>query len=148
MVQAVRKPATARYIGFGEQGGKQLIKNTEQVNFFNFDNMRYKQVYNQGPLDAREPLYHSDPFFVEFNGHPETDCVYGIFVDNPAQWLRGYWLREFGQISNWHALWRPGLLFHRGSQWGERSPGFYVAGGSPSPKAALLARIPPGLLWL
>ncbi|MGO8899878.1 MAG: TIM-barrel domain-containing protein [Isosphaeraceae bacterium] len=85
IVHAIRKPATARFIGFGEQGGKSLVKNTEQVNFFNFDNMRYKQVYNQGPLDTREPLYHSDPFFVEFNGNPGTDCVYGIFIDNPAQ---------------------------------------------------------------
>ncbi len=85
IVHAIRKHATARFIGFGEQGGKSLIKNTEQVNFFNFDNMRYRQVYNQGPLDTREPLYHSDPFFVEFNGNPGTDCVYGIFIDNPAQ---------------------------------------------------------------
>ena len=47
------KPATARYIGFGEQGGKSLVKNTEQLNYFNFDNMRYRQVYNRGPLDTR-----------------------------------------------------------------------------------------------
>jgi alpha-glucosidase len=85
VVHAIRKPATARYIGFGEQGGKSLVKNTEQVNYFNFDNMRYRQVYNQGPLDPREPLYHSDPFFVEFNGNPEADSLYGVFVDNPAQ---------------------------------------------------------------
>src|SRR4051812_1305694 len=36
IIQAIKKPATARYFGFGEQGGKALIKNTAQVNFFNF----------------------------------------------------------------------------------------------------------------
>ena len=85
IVHAIRKPATARYIGFGEQGGKSLVKNTEQVNYFNFDNMRYRQVYNRGPLDSREPLYHSDPLFVEFNGNPGADAVYGLYIDNPAQ---------------------------------------------------------------
>ncbi|MFY7933163.1 MAG: hypothetical protein ACOVO7_11190, partial [Microcystis aeruginosa] len=62
IIQAVNKPATAKYIGFGEQGGQSLSKNTAQLNYFNYDNMRYRQVYNQGPLDSREPLYHSDPF--------------------------------------------------------------------------------------
>lgn len=85
IVCAMRKPATARYIGFGEQGGESLVKNTEQLNYFNFDNMRYRQVYNQGPLDSREPLYHSDPLFVEFNGNPEADNLYGLYIDNPAQ---------------------------------------------------------------
>ncbi|MEG5055515.1 MULTISPECIES: TIM-barrel domain-containing protein [unclassified Microcoleus] len=87
IIQAIEKPATAKYIGFGEQGGKSLCKNTEQVNYFNFDNMRYRQVYNIGPLDDREPLYHSDPFFLEFNGVPSQDSVYGIYIDNPAQLL-------------------------------------------------------------
>lgn len=87
IIQAIKKPATAKYIGFGEQGGKALNKNTAQVNYFNFDNMRYRQVYNVGPLDGREPLYHSDPFFLEFNGVPDKDSVYGIYIDNPAQVL-------------------------------------------------------------
>lgn len=85
IIQAVNKPATARYFGFGEQGGKSLCKDTEQVTYFNFDNMRYRQVYNRGPLDEREPLYHSDPFFIEFNGVPSQDSVSGIFIDNPSQ---------------------------------------------------------------
>ena len=87
IIQAIKKPATAKYIGFGEQGGKSLCKNKGQVNYFNFDNMRYRQVYNVGPLDDREPLYHSDPFFLEFNGVSKQDSVYGIFIDNPAQIL-------------------------------------------------------------
>jgi alpha-glucosidase len=47
--------------------------------------MRYRQVYNQGPLDSREPLYHTDPFFFEFNTIAEKDSVNGIFIDNPGQ---------------------------------------------------------------
>lgn len=85
IVQAVKKPATARYIGFGEQGGESLDKNAKQANYFNFDNMRYRQVYNRGPLDSREPLYHSDPFFMEFNGVPQEDSVNGTFIDNMGQ---------------------------------------------------------------
>ncbi len=85
IVQAVVKPATAKYIGFGEQGGKFLCKNSEQLTYFNFDNMRYRQVYDQGPFEEREPLYHSDPFFIEFNGRPGAKTVNALFIDNPSQ---------------------------------------------------------------
>jgi alpha-glucosidase len=85
IIQVANKPPTARYFGFGEQGGKSLCKDTEQVTYFNFDNMRYRQVYNKGPLDEREPLYHSDPFFIEFNGVVDRNSVCGIFIDNPSQ---------------------------------------------------------------
>lgn len=87
IIQAVNKPATAKYIGFGEQGGQSLSKNTAQLNYFNYDNMRYRQVYNQGPLDSREPLYHTDPFFFEFNGVPDRQSVNAVFIDNPGQIL-------------------------------------------------------------
>ena len=87
IIQAVAKPATARYVGFGEQGGQSLDKNTQQINYFNFDNMRYRQVYNQGPLDNREPLYHSEPVFFEYNGVPDRDSVNALFIDNPGQLL-------------------------------------------------------------
>lgn len=87
IIQAVDKPATAKYIGFGEQGGHSLSKNTAQVNYFNFDNMRYRQVYDRGPLDPREPLYHSDPLFLEFNGVPDRDSVAATFIDNAGQLL-------------------------------------------------------------
>jgi alpha-glucosidase len=87
VIQAVEKPATAKYIGFGEQGGKELSKNTAQLTYFNFDNMRYRQVYNRGPFDNREPLYHSDPFFMEFNGLADEgkENIYGIFLDKASQ---------------------------------------------------------------
>jgi alpha-glucosidase len=85
IMQIVDKPPTAEYVGFGEQGGKYLSKNTTQLVYFNYDNMQYRQVYNRGPFEEREPLYHSDPFFMEFNGVPDQESVYGIFVDNYSQ---------------------------------------------------------------
>ena len=85
IIQSVKKSADAKYIGFGEQGGTKLSKNMDQLNYFNFDNMRYRQVYNRGPLDNREPLYHSEPFFYEFNGVPGSDNVNAVLVDNPSQ---------------------------------------------------------------
>ncbi len=85
IIQAVKSPADAKYIGFGEQGGTKLSKNTDQLNYFNFDNMRYRQVYNRGPLDNREPLYHSEPFFYEFNGIPGSKNVNAVLLDNPSQ---------------------------------------------------------------
>ena len=85
VIQAVKKPANAKYIGFGEQGGTKLSKNSDQLNYFNFDNMRYRQVYDRGPLDNREPLYHSEPFFYEFNGIPGSKNVNAVLLDNPSQ---------------------------------------------------------------
>lgn len=85
VIQAVKKPANANYFGFGEQGGTKLSKNTEQLNYFNFDNMRYRQIYDRGPLDNREPLYHSEPFFYEFNGIPGSNNVNAVLLDNPSQ---------------------------------------------------------------
>ncbi|MCP4220784.1 MAG: glycoside hydrolase, partial [bacterium] len=85
IIQCSKKPATGKYIGFGEKGDSNLCKNSSMLTYFNFDNMRYKQVYNRGCLDAREPLYHTDPFFMEFYGVPGTGGVYGIFIDNPSE---------------------------------------------------------------
>ncbi|RPB14264.1 hypothetical protein P167DRAFT_543814 [Morchella conica CCBAS932] len=67
-----KKPGSARYLGWGdrEQGGKEFSKKSTLMNYFNFDNMTYSSVYNQGPLDEREPLYHSEPFWLEVNGLP------------------------------------------------------------------------------
>jgi len=87
IIQAVKKPANAKYMEFGEQGGSKLSKNMDQLNYFNFDNMRYRQVYNRGPLENREPLYHSEPFFYEFNGIPGSDNVNAVILDNPGQVL-------------------------------------------------------------
>lgn len=85
VIHSIDKKASARYAGFGEQGGMNLVKNTAQLTFFNYDNMKYSQVYGRGPLENREPLYHSDPFFIEFNGVPGRKSLYGIYIDNPSQ---------------------------------------------------------------
>jgi len=87
VIQALEKPATAHYVGFGEQGGLSLMKNNQCVTYFNYDNMKYSQVYGRGPLEEREPLYHSDPFFMEVNGLPDRASAYGIFIDNPSEVL-------------------------------------------------------------
>ncbi|MCI5208631.1 MAG: hypothetical protein D3910_07520, partial [Candidatus Electrothrix sp. ATG2] len=87
-VLSIEKPATAKYIGFGEKGGATICKNSQQLSYFNFDNMRYKSVHGIGALDTREPLYHSNPFFLEFYAHPEAmSGVVGSFVNNPSQIL-------------------------------------------------------------
>lgn len=85
VIQVAKKPGNAKYIGFGEQGSTKLSKNTDQLNYFNFDNMRYRQVYNRGPLENREPLYHSEPVFYEFNGIPGSTNINAVFLDNVSQ---------------------------------------------------------------
>lgn len=85
---SITKPATAKYIGFGEKGGATLCKNSQQLSYFNFDNMRYKSVHGIGALDSREPLYHSNPLFLEFYGTPESqNGIHGTFVNSPSQIL-------------------------------------------------------------
>ncbi|KAK0716079.1 alpha-1,4-glucan lyase [Lasiosphaeris hirsuta] len=81
-VLAVEKSITADYIGFGEQGGKNLFKKKTYMNYFNFDNMRYQNVYGQGPLDDREPLYHSEPYFLEVDSLPGYKSQLAMFIDN------------------------------------------------------------------
>lgn len=78
----VEKSVTADYIGFGEQGGKNLFKKKTFINYFNFDNMRYQNVYGQGPLDDREPLYHSEPYWLEVDSQPGYRSQVATFVDN------------------------------------------------------------------
>ncbi|KAH7333765.1 glycosyl hydrolases family 31-domain-containing protein [Rhizoctonia solani] len=81
----VEKPGRARYLGFGEQGGRQLLKTKVIIDYFNYDNMTYSQVYNHGPLDSREPLYHSEPFWMEVGQHPGYKLKVASFVDNFSQ---------------------------------------------------------------
>ena len=47
--------------------------------------MEYESVYGDGPLDSREPLYHSDPFWIEANRSPGYRSKTGIFVANYSQ---------------------------------------------------------------
>ncbi|MCU7921525.1 MAG: hypothetical protein KZQ88_02345 [Candidatus Thiodiazotropha sp. (ex Dulcina madagascariensis)] len=85
VIQSFCKSAAAKYIGFGEKGGISLIKNMTQLTYFNYDNMRYKQIYNHGPLCDSEPLYHTSPFFFEFGGSAGNNSCYAIFIDNASQ---------------------------------------------------------------
>lgn len=55
------------------------------MDYFCYDNLGYRKVYNQGPLDTREPLYHSQPLFMEFNGNPNYRKVTATMVDNYSQ---------------------------------------------------------------
>ena len=47
--------------------------------------MEYESVYGNGPLDPREPLYHSDPFWIEANRNPGYRSKTGTFVANYSQ---------------------------------------------------------------
>ncbi|MEN8906146.1 MAG: TIM-barrel domain-containing protein, partial [Clostridiales bacterium] len=84
-ILARNKHLTSKYMGFGEKGGIELCKNGKQLTYFNYDNMRYSIVYGNGPMDEREPLYHSNPFFMEFNRNPDEKCVMGSFIDNASE---------------------------------------------------------------
>ncbi|KAF4556602.1 putative glycosyl hydrolases family 31 protein 6 [Elsinoe fawcettii] len=85
VVLSVERTPTARYMGFGEQGGSKFIKDRTFMNFFNFDNMRYYNVYDKGPECDAEPLYHHDPYFIEVNSNPSLQSQMATFVDNYSQ---------------------------------------------------------------
>ncbi|MBM7116648.1 TIM-barrel domain-containing protein [Archangium primigenium] len=87
-------PGGARYFGFGEKAGSQVLKNEFTMTFFNYDNYMYNgpvPANNEGgPLNPSEPLYCSVPLLMENNPTPQGDYVgspysYGIFFDNSAQ---------------------------------------------------------------
>lgn len=83
-------PANARYVGFGEKAGDQLLKNNFTMTCFNWDNYKYIEggVPTQGgPLNPSEPLYCSVPMLIETNPNPVNGPAYsyGLFLDNSAQ---------------------------------------------------------------
>ncbi len=85
IIQRFFKTPSSRYFGFGENPGRSLCKNGKQLTYFNYDNMRSKQIYGRGPMEDREPLYHSNTFFMEFNRQEKSSGVTGIFVDNVSE---------------------------------------------------------------
>ena len=83
-------PANARYAGFGEKAGSQLLKNNFTMTCFNFDNFKYIEggvPTVGGPLNPSEPLYCSVPVLIETNPNPVNGSPYsyGLFLDNSAQ---------------------------------------------------------------
>lgn len=47
--------------------------------------MTTRQVYGIGPMDSREPTYHSEPYWMEVAQHPGWACTVASFVDNFSQ---------------------------------------------------------------
>ncbi|KAH7025658.1 alpha-1,4-glucan lyase [Microdochium trichocladiopsis] len=81
-VLCLERSVTADYMGFGEQGGSSFFKERTFLNYFNFDNMRYFNVYGQGPLNDSEPLYHSEPYWIEVDAQPAYRTQVATFIDN------------------------------------------------------------------
>jgi len=83
-------PANARYLGFGEKAGSQVLKNNFTMTCFNWDNYKYIEggvPTTGGPLNPSEPLYCSVPLLIETNPNPTNGggYTYGLFLDNTAQ---------------------------------------------------------------
>ncbi|HYZ83302.1 MAG TPA: TIM-barrel domain-containing protein [Bryobacteraceae bacterium] len=83
-------PANARYVGFGEKAGSQLLKNNFTMTCFNYDNFKYVEggvPSGPGPLNPSEPLYCSVPLLIETNPNPVNGPAYsyGLYFDNSAQ---------------------------------------------------------------
>jgi alpha-glucosidase len=87
------RPAKARYCGFGEKAGTQVLKNEFTMTQFNYDNYKYTKATapdSSGPLNPSIALYASIPFMIEANPSPVGDFAgapyaCGIFFDNVAQ---------------------------------------------------------------
>jgi alpha-glucosidase len=83
-------PPNAKYIGFGEKAGSQVLKNSFTMTCFNWDNYKYVEggvPTTGGPLNPSEPLYCSVPVLIETNPNPVNGPAYsyGLFFDNSAQ---------------------------------------------------------------
>lgn len=83
----------ARYSGFGEKPGSQVLKNQFTMTQFNYDNYIYNSApapKDANPLNPSGPLYISIPFMMEVSPHPAGDFAgapyaYGLFLDNVSQ---------------------------------------------------------------
>lgn len=89
------RPGTARYCGFGEKAGSQVLKTEFTMTQFNYDNFKYTKPTvpfgtTAGPLNPSIALYVSIPFMLEVNPQPTGDFAgppyaCGVFFDNAAQ---------------------------------------------------------------
>ncbi len=83
----------AKYVGFGEKAGSQLVKNGFTMTFFNFNNFEYDSgpvPTTGGPLNPSEALYNSMPMTIECNPQPSganagPGYAYALFLDNVSQ---------------------------------------------------------------
>jgi alpha-glucosidase len=86
---------TARYCGFGEKAGAQVLKTQFTMTQFNYDDFKYVAPTvpagtSAGPLNPSIALYVSIPFMLEINPQPSgpfagPPYACGVFLDNPAQ---------------------------------------------------------------
>jgi alpha-glucosidase (family GH31 glycosyl hydrolase) len=60
--------------------------------------MRYQNVYGKGPLDDREPLYHSEPFWIEVDSHPGYRSQVSTFIDNYSHICVDVGVKDTGAI--------------------------------------------------
>jgi alpha-glucosidase len=89
------RPDGARYCGFGEKAGAQVLKNLFTMTQFNYDNFSYTKPTvpagtEPGPLNPSDALYASIPFMLEVNPAPSgpfagAPYAGGIFFDNGGQ---------------------------------------------------------------
>ncbi|RPA96223.1 hypothetical protein L873DRAFT_1791713 [Choiromyces venosus 120613-1] len=108
-----KKPGLARYMGrkrtFEKEHSYELFQWVSVklsalilrglILSLDFDNMTYSSVYGQGPLDEREPLYHSEPFWLELNGLPNYKSQVATFVDNYSQICVDFCVNHGGEIN-------------------------------------------------
>eukprot|EP01116_Phalansterium_solitarium_P018762 TRINITY_DN5086_c0_g3_i1.p1 TRINITY_DN5086_c0_g3~~TRINITY_DN5086_c0_g3_i1.p1 ORF type:complete len:1057 (+),score=440.53 TRINITY_DN5086_c0_g3_i1:132-3302(+) len=86
VVFTVNKPAASKYVGFGSNPGGSIVRNGHSFAFFNSDNFKMNNVYNEGPMNTREPPYHSSTFCMVFGEHSVRDrAMAGYFLDNYSQ---------------------------------------------------------------
>ncbi|HET7463856.1 MAG TPA: TIM-barrel domain-containing protein [Longimicrobium sp.] len=125
-------PAGARYVGFGEKAGAQLVKNQFTMTQFNFDNYKYvtgplPQGWGAGPLNPAEPLYCSIPLLIELNPQPSgamagAPYAYGIFFDNPGQTFFNVGANDYSDMAG---------KYYFGALYGDLDYYFMAGGGAP-----------------
>jgi alpha-glucosidase len=89
------RPDAAKYCGFGEKAGAQVLKTRFTMTQFNYDNFSYTKPTvppgtEPGPLNPSDALYASIPFMLEINPAPSgpfagPPYAAGIFCDNGGQ---------------------------------------------------------------
>lgn len=58
----------------------------------------YSGVYGKGPLDEREALYHTEPFWLEANAHQGMNSKTATFIDNHSHTCIDFGKTNSGKI--------------------------------------------------